>query len=345
MMNTLIYHIRSLLSVRPERLNYCIMKCSERSHRSKAVIFADMLLCYCLYGAGFTDYLLFGFDTLTLRKKRDYLTRTRFRRLTLQVNPPDAREFVSSKSNFYNCYPEPMRRTILRTDAPDKVLQSFLRQNPCFVLKPDVGTGGEGVCIVSRADYPSEQALINFLRSKKDHLLEEKIQQHSEMAYFNKDSVNTLRIVYLSDREKPVFLYCSLRVGRKDSSVDNLCGGGMICAVNTNTCRVVSDAFDNNGNRYHIHPDCSTTVFQGSPVPYVAEALSLCETLAAQLFKQHGLGLVGFDVAIAMDGPVLVEANAFPTHYGWQRSGFVDVNTPTGLMPLIREILRIRADF
>lgn len=337
-MNTILYRIRRLLSVRPERLAYCIEKCAERSHRSKAVIFADMLLCYLLYGAVYTDYLLFGFDALPLRQKRNYLTRTRFRRLTLQLNPPSARKFVNSKLAFYSCYPDPMRRTILPANAPDEVLRRFLQKNLRFVLKPDIGTGGNGVCIVSCSDYPSEQALFGFIRSKADHLLEEIIPQHPQMAYFNKDSLNTLRIVYLNNGEMPVLLYCSLRVGRKGSAVDNLCSGGMICAVNTKACRVISDAFDNNGNQYHIHPDCGTTVFQGSPVPCVAEALSLCRTLAEQLYCQHDLGLIGFDVAIAPTGPVLVETNAFPTHYGWQRPGFVDVNTPTALMPRIREI-------
>ena len=338
MTETFVYHIRRLLSLRPERLFYCIRQCAERSHRSKVFIFSDMLLCYLLYGAVYTDYLLFGFESLSLRQKRNYLTRTRFRRLTLQANPPEARKFLSSKLAFYNLYPESMRRMILPCSALDEALGSFLQKNPRFVLKPDVGTGGKGVSIISCADCPSEQALFDVVRSKKDHLLEEIIPQHPEMAYFNKDSINTLRIVYLSDGEEPVFLFCSLRLGRKGRIVDNLCSGGMICAVNTKTFRVVSDAFDNDGNCYHTHPDCSTVVFQGSPVPYGAEALSLCQTLAGELYRQHGIGLVGFDVAIAPDGPVLVEANAFPTHYGWQRPGFTDVNTPTALMPRIREI-------
>ena len=337
-METILYHIRRLLSLRPERLLFCIRQCAERSHRSQPLIFADMLLCYILYGAVYTDYLLFGFESLSLRQKRDYLTRTRFRRLCLQLNPPEAREFLSSKLAFYSCYGEYMGRTILSTAAPEEELRDFLRQNPRFVLKPDVGTGGKGVCIVSASDYPSEQALLDFVRAQEDALLEEIIPQHPDMAYFNKDSINTLRIVYLSTEEEPALLYCSLRVGRKGSAVDNLCSGGMICAVNTKSCRVVSDAFDNDGNRYHSHPDCSSVVFPGSPVPYVPEALSLCRNLAGQLYEQQGLRLAGFDVAVAPDGPVLVEANAFPTHYGWQRPGFIDENTPTALMPRIREL-------
>ena len=68
MMDAILYRLRRLRGIRAERFRYCIRRCAERSHRSRLCIFADMLICYFLYGAVYTDYLLFGFDTLPFAK-------------------------------------------------------------------------------------------------------------------------------------------------------------------------------------------------------------------------------------------------------------------------------------
>ncbi|MBQ3478883.1 MAG: hypothetical protein IJH25_12025, partial [Clostridia bacterium] len=182
--------------------------------------------------------------------------------------------------------------------------------------------------------------LKSYVRSLTDYVLDTPITQHRLMASFNADSVNTLRVVYLTADGKTHFLYCSLRVGRKDSRVDNLCAGGMICAIDTGHGLVSSDAFDNDGNLYSTHPDAAGLCFRGMPVPYLPEALTLTRTVAEKLYREVSLGLVGFDVAVTPDGPLLLEANAYPTHYGWQRPGFTDKESPTGLWKKIRSIMQ-----
>jgi len=337
---SLRYRLNRLRGIRMERLGYCVRRCAQRSGRSRIAVFADMCACYALYGAVYTDYLLFGFDALSLRQKGTYMTRSRFRKLALWANPPSACALLGSKYAFYQRYHEYMARRMVRTDASDEALDCFLAANSRFFLKPDGGTGGEGVSEFLPQAYPTAEAMKRELRSKKDCVLEEPIVQHPLMSRFNADSVNTLRIVYLSADEETHFLYCSLRIGRKGSRVDNLCAGGMICAVDTRRGCVCSDAFDNDGNAYPAHPDDGDTVFRGMPVPRLPEALALSRTVAERLYRETGLRLVGFDIAVTPEAPVILEANAYPTHYGWQRPGFRDEGVPTGLWEKVRGIMK-----
>lgn len=323
-----------------ERLGYCVSRCANRSGRSRISVFVDMCLCYALYGAVYTDYLLFGFDTLPFREKREYVTRSRLHKLLLWANPPSACALVGSKYEFYKRYRDYMARSMVRSDAPDEELTGFLTNHPRFFVKPDKGTGAEGVHEVRREEFSTDEELKSYIREQKDSVLEEYIVQHPLMSRFNADSVNTLRIVYLSTDKGTNFLYCSLRIGRKGSRVDNLCAGGMVCAVGARYGKVCSDAFDNDGNRYNAHPDDADVTFLGMAVPFLPEALAMSLAAAKRLYSETGLGLVGFDVAIKSDGPVILEANAYPTHYGWQRPGFRDEGIPTGLWKKVKDIIR-----
>ena len=339
MMENVLYRLNRLLGIRLERLELCVHRCAERSGRSGIRIFFDMCACYLLFGAVYSDYLLFGFDALSFQQKKDYLTRSRFHKLAVWANPPSACEFVGSKYRFYQKYREYMARCMVRSDAPDAELDDFLKKNPVFFLKPDTGTGAEGVYEIRREAYRTDAELKAYIRSQRACVLEEPIPQHPLMSRFNADSVNTLRIVYLSAKEETHFLYCSLRVGRKGRCVDNLCAGGMICAVNTHTFCVCSDAFDNDGNRYAVHPDDPNVTFCGMKIPCLPEVLALSRTVAHRLFREEGLRLAGFDIAITPEGPVILEANAYPTHYGWQRPGFFDEQIPTGIWREVKKIM------
>lgn len=336
----LAYRLRTLRGIRLKRLRYCVERCAERSDRPAAAVFADMVICYLCCGAVYTDYLLFGFETLSCAQKRNYLTRYRFRRLSAQLNPGVDHACVDDKYAYYLAHGAAMHRTVLRTDAEESVLGDFLHTHSRFVLKPNRGTSGEGVQIIARDQFASDDALLDFIRLKKEFVLEEIICQHPQMARLNPDSINTLRIVFLSAAGQTHFLYCSVRVGRRGSSVDNLCAGGMICSVNTKTGRISSSAWDNDGSCYPFHPDDPLLQFEGFNIPFVAEGVALCRETAEALYREEKLGLVGFDVAVAPDGPVVIEANAYPTHYGWQRPGFGDSSVPTALWGTIQNMLQ-----
>ena len=61
---------------------------------------------------------------------------------------------------------------------------------------------------------------------------------------------------------------------------------------------------------YYNHPLTNTAIV-GYKVPLFKEAIKLAEELSAIIPE---MGVVGWDIAITPDGPVVVEGNEFPGH-------------------------------
>ncbi|MCI9058726.1 MAG: hypothetical protein HFH52_02915 [Lachnospiraceae bacterium] len=125
------------------------------------------------------------------------------------------------------------------------------------------------------------------------------------MQEFNPNVVNTLRIGTFCINGKAEVFAAGLRMGISEGCVDNLCAGG-ICA-NVQICHgiVNSSGIDGDFNRFKANP-YSGKKLQGFRVPYWNEAKELAVSSAQRLSDRN---IVGWDVAITKDGPVLLEGN------------------------------------
>jgi hypothetical protein len=92
--------------------------------------------------------------------------------------------------------------------------------------------------------------------------------------------------------------------------VDNACSGGFFVNVDLETGRLEGKGFQflRYGREVFVeHPD-TKVVLGGRCVPYFKEAINLVKAALALLPAK----IVGWDVAVSEDGPVLVEANFRP---------------------------------
>jgi hypothetical protein len=140
-------------------------------------------------------------------------------------------------------------------------------------------------------------------------IVQEYIQQHPKIAEVSSSSVNTIRLVTLWTRSAEVILVsAAMRFGVGSAHVDNWSSGGIAVGVDHHSGRLMEIAFDKHGNRFLNHPD-TRQVFQGFQIPYWQEAVEIATKLqtAVNCYK-----LIGVDVAIAPDGPILIEMNANP---------------------------------
>ena len=142
-------------------------------------------------------------------------------------------------------------------------------------------------------------------------------------------SVNTLRIMTFANNNKSEILYAALRVGNGVNEVDNFHKGGMGIAVDTKTGRLKKDAVDKDLKRFKKHP-VTNVYFNNYELPYWKETKNL--VLKAALVNQN-IKVVGWDVAITKNGPVLVEGN--------RRPGFdiVQVVSDRGRKDIINHVL------
>jgi len=138
--------------------------------------------------------------------------------------------------------------------------------------------------------------------------LEELIVQHKKMSTLCPSSVNTIRIMTFVNNGKSEILYAALRVGNGIHEVDNFHKGGMGVQINTKEGKLKGNAIDKDLNEFKMHPT-TKVYFNKFELPYWNETKKL--VLDAALVNQN-IKVVGWDVAITKNGPILVEGNRRP---------------------------------
>lgn len=184
----------------------------------------------------------------------------------------------------------------------------FIKDREDFFAKEVDSFGGQGVSRVFVEEYPDASALYHQLRGRGQYLVEETIRQHPEMERLHPGSINTLRVVTLLTNGEPYVMYALIRVGGKGQCIDNICSGGMYAPVDENGM-VFHDAFCELEERFYACHAESGVPFVGFQVPCFHEAVMLVKR-AALVVPQ--VGYIGWDVAIGVDGPLLIEGNVIP---------------------------------
>ncbi|ALS98174.1 hypothetical protein AT746_07825 [Lacimicrobium alkaliphilum] len=213
---------------------------------------------------------------------------------------------------------EPLR---CATELSD-MLSLCIGKTLCF--KPTEGWGGSGF-VAAQVKAENERLYLiplgqneklsvpefvsRYLRSAQGMLIEHYLVQHSVMADFNPDSVNTLRIWVKQTHGEAQVLGVILRIGRRHAVVDNASQGGFIARVNmmtgqlqrAMTTELLPVEFD-------THPD-SGVQLTGRQLPYWDECLALARKTLSVFPHSRFAGL---DMAISKTGPVIIELNLEP---------------------------------
>ncbi|MDO6605156.1 sugar-transfer associated ATP-grasp domain-containing protein [Arenibacter palladensis] len=177
-----------------------------------------------------------------------------------------------------------------------------------FFCKPIDGIMGGNIFIIEKKTHRKiADILINLVFSKA-FIFQELIQQHEVLKKINYSSLNTLRIVtYKNKKNELEVLSGFIRVGRKGAIVDNAHAGGIVVPFNKETGKVCAEGLqliDNGGGIFHKHPD-TEVIFDNFQIPHYTQVKELV-TKASSFFK---LPLLGWDVAITPNGPIIVEVN------------------------------------
>jgi hypothetical protein len=144
-------------------------------------------------------------------------------------------------------------------------------------------------------------------------LLQPRLVNHPDFADINLGALSTFRVVTaLDEQEQPELIGAVLRMpSRADSPVDNFHAGGIAAPVDPATGRLgaASDMGLKPGTRWlAVHPVTKGKI-EGRIVPFWAES----KALVIEAHRRIGDRVViGWDVAVLEDGPVIVEANGLP---------------------------------
>jgi hypothetical protein len=182
--------------------------------------------------------------------------------------------------------------------------------NAVFVklINGSLGIGANRLCGTTSLDDAELMRMLETLGSR-DFLFQEEIVQHAVVCRLNACCVNTIRIDTFKPRNGESEIVSALiRIGVGQSVVDNIAAGGIFVGIDLDSGCLKELGFRNlqaGGQLYRCHPDTKTT-FKGFEIPFWGDVKRLALT-AADLVPA---GLMGWDIALSSDGPVLVEGNA-----------------------------------
>ncbi|NNC49346.1 MAG: hypothetical protein HKO01_02290 [Flaviramulus sp.] len=177
-----------------------------------------------------------------------------------------------------------------------------------IICKPIDGIKGKNIFIIDIKTFQKiDYDLINLVLSKS-FIFQELIIQHESLSKINNSSINTLRIAtYKNEKNEVEILAGFLRIGKMGAILDNAHAGGIVVPFNKETGKMLSEGLqllDKGGGVYYKHPD-SGVIFDDFQIPFYIQVKEIV-IKACSLFN---LPLLGWDVAITPDGPVIVEVN------------------------------------
>lgn len=286
---------------------------AKQSNMSNKQIWRDIRKkCYISKG-NYEDYFYYDMNLLTKEECCKQLTMGRYYEYIFNANTPYIRQTFSNKTKFNKIYADYIRRDYINTnDCTDEQLEQFIAKHPVFVAKPNSGSSGTGVQKVNASDFKDTAELREFLTKNRLSLLEELIISNQEIAAFNPSSVNSLRVfTYLDKNNKPHVAIAVLKMGTTDGITDNISLNGICASINLETGIIEKPAISKTKHMtYNEHP-VSHKKIVGFKIPEFDKVKKfVCD---AALVSPEGR-IIGWDVAIAKDGPMLIEANSAPDH-------------------------------
>jgi hypothetical protein len=205
--------------------------------------------------------------------------------------------------------------------AEDDVL-AVLERVGRLVLKPTRGGKGDGVDFLDRTedglvlngDPVNRPTLRDRLGGLDEYLVTEFVEQHDYAATIFPDATNTLRVHTVFDRrtDEADVVRVVHRFGSTSSApTDNWSRGGYCVPVDAETGRLKRLLLVDGPTRSALerHPATGATI-EGVTVPYWERVRELVREAAA---LHRYAPLIGWDIVVTADGPVLIEANARPS--------------------------------
>lgn len=306
-----------------------LKKVAQEEKRSFLWMVADTGWCVFRYGMALTDYLTYKFYKRSAAERREYIGTRTGNEFYAIVSPEAHKHRFTQKPIFLQDFAKYTKREFfVPAEGNYEEFLAFLQRNEAFMSKPFDGLGGQDVNKVYTKDIDDPKAY--FDRCIADRiLLEELVVQHEGLNKLCPASVNTIRVMTYYNHGDPRVLWMGMRVGSGKSPVDNFTSGGMVVSIDTEKGCLKGNAIDKVSATYAQHPTTGET-FDGFPIPCFDEIQPL--VLEAAKMEDKIL-VIGWDVAITPNGPVLIEGNRRP---GFGMSQVLD---DRGRMDMVRDVL------
>lgn len=302
---------------------------SKKENKNYIGMIFDTVYCVFRYGLGLTDYLSFQIYNKTAKERKEYVGTRMENKFYAKVSPSEYKAKFSMKPTFLHDFKQYVKRDyFVPKDGNYDEFVSFINKHNIFMAKPLDGLGGKGVSKENVTDIDDKKAYYDKL--VENHMfLEEVVVQHPDLNKLCAKSVNTMRIMTFYNNGNPRILWVGLRVGNGVNSIDNFHAKGMAVNVDMETGKLIGNGIDQELHQFSEHP-VTHVKFDGFQIPCFEEAKQLVLKAALESDK---ILVVGWDVAVTPEGPVLIEGNRRPSF------DLVQVLAGRGRMDIVRSVL------
>ena len=306
-----------------------LKKIAKEEKKCYLLLVLDTVWCTVRYGIVMTDYRNYKIYNRSHKERKEYVGAGGEDKLYSIVSPAKYKKRYTIKPDFLKDFAAYTKREFVVPERDSfEDFCGFLDRNPEFMTKPYDGSGGTSVKKMRVEEITDRKAFYDNAAEQKI-FLEQLVKQHPEMNRLCSASVNTIRIMTLNDRGTPRILWAGLRVGNGINPVDNFHAEGMGVKIDPETGKLVGQAINKDNEAFDKHP-VSGVEFDGFQIPCFQEAKEL--VLKASL-ESDKIRVVGWDVAISENGPLVIEGN--------RRPGFdlVQVLDDRGRMDIARQAI------
>lgn len=183
-----------------------------------------------------------------------------------------------------------------------------------LILKPANGEGGDGVRMLGAVadERALRQALSGVNVGKGQKLVvQPRLSCHGSLSDLALSALPTARIVTMhNERGEPEPVSATFRCpSDPTASVDNMKAGGLIAPIELSSGVLDIASKGYGGGDYPLHPVTGVPI-AGHVLTHWPDALALVKQAHLRGFADYRL--IGWDVALTPDGPVLLEGNGKP---------------------------------
>ena len=231
-------------------------------------------------------------------------------RYVRRLNSDEACSITVSKPKINSLFPELLHRDWVDcTTCTQAELEAFLGKHATFIQKPVDGQSGHDVSKRRTEEITDTAQALAWWR-KEGFMLEEIIVEDPTLAAYNPDSLNTIRVCTIRNKDGNYdIINAAFRIGRKGKCVDNFDGGGIAAKIDFDSGEVVAAAVNGMGQRFERHPDSGIPSI-GAMIPKWDE---IKDTAVRSAQKLPGR-CVAWDFCVNSNGEVtLIEANSAPS--------------------------------
>lgn len=284
-------------------------KLSENGIKSRMAGFCDLLYSLVRYGADYSNYLCFEFYRKNGAERNKFVTYWRNEKLW-RIYSKESHHLFLNKTNFNHCFKDYILRDWIDTEGLNSDdIHAFISKYDTVIVKPLESAMGLGVYKLDCHNDVQIMELLNNIKEGMRYIIEETLENVFEIKRLNPPSLNTIRMVTVIDGKGNLHLVAArMRMGATNACTDNVCTGGIVCAIDEKTGKICTTAKNHAGQEFSKHPNTGVDLI-GHQIPMWNDCLMLTEKLAHVVPSAR---YVGWDLAITTKGIDVLEGNIPP---------------------------------